>query len=684
MFQPITHSFWLTLILLVGAGAFWWWSTRYLQERVPVWVTRTIRVIRAVGLAALVLLVMNLRLDWNSRSAIPPTLGVYVDRSRSMDLYEDALSDSADRLINRLKENNLRISRWEFADTLAGTGVLDDADQGKPFTDLSLPLQDVIRHRSDRNYQGVVILSDGRHNRGTDPVSLAGEIGIPVYSMFIGDSTGRPDIALERGSLPNIVYVGDTVQVQGAIRVSGLGDSSSVQFTVRRGEQMIGESELQLTPGEYTRSVELPVHFTEPGEFQISMGTETDLEESNTTNNYLQRFVRVKPGRFQVTYLSPAPSFISRFLYQTFGALDRFSLEFHFTTLAGTEGIRDLLAASDLVYIEGIPEGVPDQLSAFPENDSLLGILSQADSEGNLWLPGDGEIEGSDWSEEMVGLGGGRPNPLASLEDPPVPWDQLAPVWQVRVSPEDRKSLGEPILAGPNGDNPVISLTSDGGTKFVFLTGRDFWRWDFAGQGTGETTGDVYRRTIEQLLYWLLQESETDRLQVRLFQENRAGIGAEAQLFDYALQPVDIARIWGEVIDSTGAVVYRASYTREEGSYYFNSTLREAGTYRLRTAAYTGSDTLIKTSRPVDFALPAYEDTSSGGDPEILKQISARTGGAFLQSSSGFPVGQYQDRPAIYKRESRTFHLRKLYPLLAVIVVMFAVDWWLRRRYGLL
>jgi|GEM_PF-1702654 len=687
MLRIATTVPWLTIVLILAAGIFWWWSTRYLGHRAPVWVVRTIRVIRAAGLLTVILLLMDFQVLWNVREEVEPTVSLYVDRSRSTDSHSEALRDSAARLLDLLEDRGLHTELHTFADTLLPVDNPGQSGLEGYFTDLSIPLQDLREGRTRRNIHSAIILSDGAHNRGVSPESVLGEVPVPVYSLFVGDSVTRPDLALNRSSIPNVVYAGDTIQAVTEMQIRDLRDSLRASLSVTIAGERETEDSLLLSPGNYNREVTLPIHFERPGEYQVTLSLEGDLKEGDRTNNRLQRYVKVRPGRYRVLFLGTAPSFENRFLNQAAAEMDRFTLSLYFTNLSRDQDLSTLLRSADILYVDGVPDpvsaGLPDDVNP----DSLRGIISQIGSEGDLWLIEDGAISARGWSEEAVRLTTQSPNPLRSLEGTPVPWGELPPVWNAQWGSETIMQTGSPLLTGSQNGVPVVTVSEGGGRRQVFIGARSLWRWSFATGGTGAESNirnGVYPRALEQLFYWLLQDQETDRLQVRLEQRLRAGIGAEAQVFNYAMQPVDVARLWGEVIDSTGSVVYRSSYTREGTGYAFQSRLRRSGTYQLRTIAYTGRDTLTEVSGEVQFTLPEYEQSAGVGNPQMLEQISQGTGADLLAAVSDFPAERFQDRPVVYHRESRSFHLRKIPWILVIVVMLFGVDWWLRRRYGLL
>ncbi len=113
-----------------------------------------------------------------------------------------------------------------------GQGLPAGAVPAKPsYTDLKLPLDHASRSAADApdasapRLFGVVMLTDGRHNWGDSPLSLAGQLGkrnVPVYPVLVAPTTPPPDVAVV-SARPQVatVFKGSVVPVEAEVRVTG-------------------------------------------------------------------------------------------------------------------------------------------------------------------------------------------------------------------------------------------------------------------------------------------------------------------------------------------------------------------------------------------------------------------------------------------------------------------------------
>lgn len=76
------------------------------------------------------------------------------------------------------------------------------------FTDLGLPLDRALE-QADGETRGVILLTDGRHNRGELPAGRAAKLGerkTPIYALALGAKQAGPDVAIIGLETPNAVF----------------------------------------------------------------------------------------------------------------------------------------------------------------------------------------------------------------------------------------------------------------------------------------------------------------------------------------------------------------------------------------------------------------------------------------------------------------------------------------------
>ena len=206
------------------AFAYWVYSrTLPAPPRGRAWL---LRVLRGVVLAACLLLIAEPFLEIARKQAVRPVLSVLLDRSRSMAVEAGGDSRISTALGLLRGDRFSRLRRAMRVETLAFAGdagpvSLDTvaATRGEA-TDISRALTAAVEGRTRQDeVSAVLLLSDGAHNFGADPVAVAAELGVPVYAAGIGSESEQPrDVQVVSAEAPAAAFVGQPFPVRVEVR----------------------------------------------------------------------------------------------------------------------------------------------------------------------------------------------------------------------------------------------------------------------------------------------------------------------------------------------------------------------------------------------------------------------------------------------------------------------------------
>jgi len=82
-------------------------------------------------------------------------------------------------------------------------------DQQDGLTDMGQALREVYDRFSGPDLGAVIIDGDGIQNRGRDPRLDAARLGVPVFTIALGDTTVRPDLVLKAVEHNRICFLGN-------------------------------------------------------------------------------------------------------------------------------------------------------------------------------------------------------------------------------------------------------------------------------------------------------------------------------------------------------------------------------------------------------------------------------------------------------------------------------------------
>lgn len=680
MFAIQTFSGWLTAGLLIAAIAFWWWSTRYLSNIPNKSHARLIRIFRLVTLIGIALLLSDFQVQWTERRKIPPTIAVFVDNSESVARFGPQVKDSASAFRDYAEkpDSKIEMATFGFSNEVQFVGNVSELDLSGSRTDLSSPFQYMSDNRRAKNIHAGLIISDGIHNSGPDPQTLPENWRLPVYTLFIGDTTASRDIKISDFSVPAYAYAGDSITAQITINVQNLSNADTIAVKVQ-GRSIATDKTLPLPRGDYSKNLSIPFQVSEAGEYQLTAITDSIHGEKNILNNRENGRISVKPGRYTVFLVSETPSMETRFLINAIEELDRFEIVTSFASIAETGPVAGKEEDVDIFYVIGNPS----QFNEIEGRTRLDKVIYQVNAEGAIRRQSSADGNGS-WTETGGTLRESQDNPLSSLRDQ-VRFGELPPVWVLNSDPSVN---GASLLTAAQNNVPVISTRTQADIRTISIFARDLWRWSFASGSSMESASgsqtNPFKQVMEQLFFWLLRDTDFQRLQVKVNAGANNRIQAEAQVFTPSLAQAEVAKVWGALLDSTGAVLQRNLYSREENRYLLRVNARQGGAYRIRTRAFTANDTLEHTSPPVKIPALNYELLEQKGRPGVLRNISEQSGGRYLQAVSDFNIDDYTDRAVSYQSRQHSFALRRAYWFWALLVILFGIDWWLRRRNGML
>ena len=315
----------LFLLLVPVLGYLAYWVYRHTYPEVDTARRSVLVVLRGAALVLLVSVLAEPVFAWWSKQVIKPLVLVLVDTSASMNTTERGttrlqqiaavIADAGWR--SRLAQAEIRA--WGFAESVYPL-ALDTAavvQAGGQATNIGHALVASLESIDEREQvQGFILLSDGGHNLGRDPVQLAEELGAPVYALGVGGEELPAGIQLAEVSTVQTGYVGQRQRIDADVRSWGY---EGVQAEVRLYE---GERELQRQAvvlggqGQLQRvSFTLTPQQAGPRIFRVVVTPEEG--EFTRADNEALVFTRILEERTRVLLLAGGPGADLTFLYRS-------------------------------------------------------------------------------------------------------------------------------------------------------------------------------------------------------------------------------------------------------------------------------------------------------------------------------------------------------------------------------
>lgn len=715
-FQLTTSLNILLILLAVPAAALLTFvAYRYTVPPVSGLLRFTLMLLRALGLVLLFLVLGEPLLSLVFHRTDKPVLAVMIDQSKSMTI-RDKRGDRKEIVLGLLESQPLR-DVLPHADLLYGvfdvkTRMLESiardsiAFKGEG-TDIGGALRQLKASARERNLQGVLLMTDGNSTTGSSVLAEAEELGIPVSAVGIGDTTIPQDLLLLRVVANTITYVGTKVPVNVTLKSSGFSNER-VEVTLLDGGAVRDRKSITLEPG--IREYEVPLSFKPDadGTKKITVEVSQLPGELSTQNNRSSLYVKVLKSKKRVALFAGAPNAdvaaVRRALQEDENIevkpfIERGNGQFY-EGIPTQQDFRDV----DCLVLVGYPGAassasvlrmLADQCAG---GKGLFFILSRTTDLGKLAqlsaaLPFVVPQRQEEETQTFFAIAEGqRNNPiLRSLPSPEV-WAKLAPAF-IPGEPMQAKPESEVLASGRiqsiTTNDPLFISRRVNRSKSLALTCYGLWRWKTYAEGVPGSER-LLENLISNSVRWLVTREDEKPVQVRPSKEIFAGsepVEFTAQVYDENYQPVNDAEVSLSVAQqgqTSQLTLTSLGNGRFEGAF---DPLPE-GDYTYTARAIAGGKELAQEKGSFSVGGLNAEFLETRMNKLLLQQLAARTGGKYYdpRELGRLPadlnrIPDFKPRDVLLAQHVELWNKRWM---MGVLVALFSIEWFLRKRNGML
>ena len=695
------------LILLPVLGAFAYWAYRHTYPEVDSVRRMVLVALRIAALGLLVAVLAEPVLRWWSKQVIRPMLLVLVDTSPSMKTSERGKT-RLEQVVTVLRTeswqsslNQAEIHAWGFADSIypLALDTIATVNIGGQATDIAQALETTIESVGERErVQGLVLFSDGAHNLGRDPVQLADDLGVAVYTLGVGGEEMPADIQLVGVRTVETGYVGQRQQIEAELRSWGY-DNRQVEVLLYEDERELQRQSLVLGGQGQVQRVSFNITPQQAGPRIFRVVVAPEQGEFTRADNEVLVFTRILEERTRALLLASGPSADLAFLHRSLAADSNIVVETLIQrepdALYGGAWKAAILQDRDVVFLvdpgswllNGPPaQDLVQQVRAGTGLVFIGGVKMaqdwQADSPLTELLPLQPFPSFSFVAGETLlrVSAEGRYHPVVRLQtDDGDPWARLPPLPGYFRTAEQRP--GSMVLIEGPGRVPVIATGTYGQGKVIAAMATSFWRLDLMSSGV-----DGQPQTIRQFwrnaAKWLALGAPSGRIRASTERHvYRAGeeVVFAAQVFDELLRPqrratVKIALAGREAFDlqEQGAGHYRGTHGRlAPGKYQYEAFADVSG-----VEIGVDDGRFIVEEHSIEFS-------DLRADQLLLGEVARASGGsAHLLAAWEDVLKKLAPRKKLLEKAQSQALWGPLWPGLLAIVLL-AAEWLLRKRSGM-
>lgn len=705
----------LFLLILLGLTIIFY---RHTLPPLPTARRLTLSALRSLALTLLLLVVFEPVVRIVHGTTQRPVLAVLIDESQSMTI-KDGSGDRAAQTRNLLQRNPFRplpgdaaVEYYTFSSKVSEKPAAspDSLAFGGELTNIADALAGMKDQLARENIQAVAMISDGDYTAGRNPLYDAEALGIPVFTVGVGDTSDQKDILVENVFTNSIAYADTRLPIDAVIKSSGYG-GENVTVTVSEGNRVLDTKLVALREGTREYPVRLFAEPKEEGVKKYTVSVSKLAGEITEKNNQRSVYVKVLKSKLRVLLVAGAPNPDVAAVRQALAEDEHLTVRAFVQKKDGDyyEGRIGAVAldSTDCIVLVGFPSSssTPAAIGEIStaidgKNKPVLFVNAKTTDYSKLRtieriLPFTWEgVSTAEIAAFPAVPDRQKSHPLVTLEGSMTAegWQQLPPIYltqtQFRAKPE-ADVIASAKIQNVIVSEPLIAIRNISRQKSFAITGAAIWRWRLLAQDNVQTER-FFTLLMTNAIKWLT--TEEDQKNVRVVPAEEAFTTAEAaaftgQVYDEELQPVDGARVTVEL--SHGAEKFQMALTGV-GNGRYEGSIDGLGEGEYTYTAKASSDTRTYGEDKGRFSVGQMnvEFIETKMNNQLLEQVASRTGGKYydVATANGIAVDLGKDvkfsaREITQASEIEIWNWKYI---AAAVILLFAVEWFLRKRSGML
>lgn len=651
-----------------------------------------LRILRFTGIFGVGILILSPFFKDLKRFTQKPVVLVAWDNSGSMIQSGDSLTEKTfiTGIQDRLQEdlgNDYNLVEYAFGNETERMERLDFSSKRSDYSDL---IKTIESNHINENIGALIIGGDGIYNRGIDPVVAGKNLNFPIYTIGFGDTTEVSDAAITVIRSNRNTFSGNSFPVEVDLLFTQL-KGQNIRISIWKGEQELESRTVVPATSNFFFSEEFIMESGSAGIQEYTVKVQEMQNERNKVNNYSTFAIHVLEKKQKILILSDGP-------HPDIGAIKN--------TL-DQQNVYDVSLFTEAPYPSNIGDFNLVIAHQFPSAQYSLSNLEQVTSSKRipfLYIIGNktfiaqfntlqlgAQIRTTARSGEMAQGVWNSSFGLFKLTDdfleilPQLPPLQV-PFGEYELAPE-LSPLCYQSLLNIETTKPLVAVGNISGKKTGFIFGEGLWRWrlfDYA-QNKNQHNFDEFVNQIVQ--YLALRENEDNFIirQESVYSETD-DVVIHAEVYNDNYEKVSNASVSIQVTNDEGDE-FQFVFDPYSNEYILNAGNLPRGDYSFEALAEVGEEQFKESGRFKVIPLE-MEQTNARANHNILYQLAFNSGGNFyLPGRIDELVDQVKEDSRIntkYYYQERITELIDLKWLFLVLLIVFSVEWFLRKFWGVM
>ena len=662
--------------------------------------------LRALALIILLFIFFEPVLTLTKKNILKPLNLFFIDNSKSITIKDGTdRINSVNNIVDQVQSSSLNGDK-EFYSFGSDVNLInqDSLDRFK-FSETSTDFAKIFStiNQSESNIASITIVSDGVITQGSTPIYSAEKIGIPVFTVGIGDSSKKNDVEIKNVINNEFIYAEAPTTILATILSKGFAGKTT-QVSLYENSQLIENKNIVLDQSG-VNSLSFDYTPKQSGEKKLSLKINTLEGETNSLNNQKVFYVNVLSNKINILLIAGSPSSDLTFIKNSLSADNNLRVNTLTQISAGNfleQNSTTRLDSADIVYLLGFPTNITS-------DDFLTRLVNKLENKNTpffLLLTSDVELKKLNRLSNLLPVSVSlidknylqvQPDIQISEIDNPIiqnnpgnDWNNLPPINQpiisLAVKPES-KIISKVKINNQPRNNPLIVSRNFGSKRSVVLIGKDIWKWKLQ---TANKNLNLFDDFIVSSTRWLNAPDDQKKVKIKTSKKIYSSgeiVEFTAQVYDESFNPVSEAEVKVKIngqnskdellLNSLGAGLYDGKISlNQNGDYYFNGNANLNG-------KSLGSDNGTFNIGDIDI-----EMVDTRMNYEFLSLISNQTKGIFYSPDEvNSLIRKLNELNLSASKEKLTTSEIRLWSdewLLVIVILLFACEWFLRKRSGML
>ena len=685
-----TYSWWW-LAAVMAAGLVYAFLLYFKNpvSRLSFRVSAFLFVVRFVSTSLLLFLLLSPFIKTRLKTKEKPIVIVGVDNSQSIILspdssfYKNQFKQDVTTIVDALKKD-YQTDFYLFGDKTRQDNGLNFSDSKSDYTSFFKTIKENYR---GLNVGAIVLAGDGLYNRGSDPAYSAANINWPVYTIALGDTNTYSDLKINDVRFNKMVYLNDRFPVEININAEKLSGKKATLKVSAFGKVLEQQSFL-IQGNSFSKTFRVLIPATEKGKHRVTISLSVFNNELNRQNNRKSIFVNVLDSRQKILIVAAAPHPDVSAIKQSLTGFRDYRVEVQYVKKLTTKpGDYDLVILYQVPCLKHNPTAWLKTL----QNKKIpilyiLGKLSNLTEFNNI---GSGlQVIGAHNTElsqpivnrlfNLFTFGKEQVTTLESLPPLTTPFGNYKPSERANIFAYQK-------INNLDTDIPLILFYEKERIKNAVITGEGIWLWrmhDYLLNSNFYAVESLLGKTVQ----YLTAREDKRHLKIISKEEYLPGdkVKIKAELYNDS---------W-ELINNNDASL---TLTNEQGKQfkysfspfeeYYNLTLEnlEPGVYRYTAKARIGDK---KYSDKGEFVVNTTSEESRKlqADYSLMYRLASENRGIMIYPN------QMNSLPAMIKKNQnvktrivysyRTRGVNDIWYILALVLFLLSLEWFLRKYFG--